>query len=283
MASTLTTAPLWAALFVSAILAAIIFCFCFIIHYFLSDPSDAKLSQSDRGFAQDLINMFFFWQDDRTGDYKLSKTKVITFIIFVIGFFACPVIPTTLFARFAYGAVFSVPAFLLGYAIHNLAKPKRTERKAVPQTPKVVVEEPVKTEEPVYERPKFPQYRKRIDELERDYLKKEKNARELIEKKFTPPQISYDKFMAVVDVSTRVFNDQLDSARTLIDLASEDSEEVESEIKSKIDVLQSIIDQMEDLIDELVINMSKSASDDEKVHELVEEMSDLIDSVKEYR
>ena len=120
-----------------------------------------------------------------------------------------------------------------------------------------------------------------INKLKDEYSVKEKNARKLIAEKFTPPQISYDKFIGVVNNSTKLFNTQVASAETMMDLADEESVSIRHELDSKIDVLDKIIDRMDNLINELVISMSKD-SDDGEVHDLLDDMERLIDSVKKY-
>ena len=55
---------------------------------------------------------------------------------------------------------------------------------------------------------------------------------------------------------------------------------IKNELDSKIDTLNSIIDKLEEFIDELIIH---SASETEKdVENLTKELDDLINSVKDY-
>ena len=57
---------------------------------------------------------------------------------------------------------------------------------------------------------------------------------------------------------------------------------IERELKNKLVTLNSFIDKMEDLINELVIQISSNKYDDEDINGLFKEMDDLIDSVKDY-
>ena len=66
----------------------------------------------------------------------------------------------------------------------------------------------------------------------------------------------------------------------MIDLASEHSAKIENEIKTRIKVLENISAKLDDLTNELVINMSDD--NDEDIHNLFDEMSDLVKSVKDY-
>ena len=92
--------------------------------------------------------------------------------------------------------------------------------------------------------------------------------------------MTYTRFIGVVDKSTKMFNTQVDSAMTMINLASEYSPKIENEVNSKIGIMEIIIDKLDDLTNELVLTMEKSS--DEDVNNLFEDMSDLINSVNDY-
>ena len=57
---------------------------------------------------------------------------------------------------------------------------------------------------------------------------------------------------------------------------------VEGELENKIRTLNTFVDKMEDLIDELVIHLSSNKKDDEDINNLFKDMDDLINSVKDY-
>ena len=113
-----------------------------------------------------------------------------------------------------------------------------------------------------------------------EYDSKEKHLRDLIAKRFEPPQLTYDRFIAAVDNCTKIFNEKAESVQSIIDLASDDSKRVDDEIKSRMEILNSLIDKIDDLTDELVLNIGKSGDVD--VKDLLVDMEDLIDSVKNY-
>ena len=111
---------------------------------------------------------------------------------------------------------------------------------------------------------------------------KERVVRDLIKRRFEPPQITYDKFISIIDSSNKLFNQQVDSAKSIIELAAEDTPRVRGEIEGKIANMKKIIDQIEELTNELVINISNDDESKEEVENLIENMENLIGSVKEY-
>lgn len=125
-------------------------------------------------------------------------------------------------------------------------------------------------------------YEKEVNNLKALFDVKEEIVKELIHKKFAPPQITYDRFMNVVDSSHKLFYVQHDSALNIINLAADDTPRIEDELKSKINNMKAIINQIEDLTNELVINISDEDGASEEVKNLLEEMENLIGSVKEY-
>ena len=125
-------------------------------------------------------------------------------------------------------------------------------------------------------------YTSEVEELRDIFDEKEETVRKLIEKRFQPPQITYDRFMATIDKSHDLFYSEADGALNIARLAVEDTPRVESELESKISTLKSIIDQIEDLTNELVINISSKEKSHDDVKVLIDDMESLIDSVKEY-
>ena len=111
---------------------------------------------------------------------------------------------------------------------------------------------------------------------------KEEVVRDLIEKRFAPPQLTYDKFINIVDSAHKLFYRQADAASSIINLAAEDTPRVQDEIESKISSMNTIIDQIERLTNELVINISNETGASEDVANLLDDMENLIDSVKDY-
>lgn len=126
------------------------------------------------------------------------------------------------------------------------------------------------------------EYEREVNNLKVAFDVKEKVVRNLIEKRFTPPQITYDKFMATTDSCNKIFYDQADSCLNIIKLAVEDTPRIRQELNNKINIMKTIINQIEELTNELVINISSDSKSKDEVNVLLEDMEDLIDSVKDY-
>lgn len=124
-------------------------------------------------------------------------------------------------------------------------------------------------------------FEKEINNLKILFEVKEEVVRELIEKRFTPPQLTYDKFISMIDKSHELFYNQSEKATDIIQLAAEDTPRVRGEIQSKIQSMEMIINQIEELINELVININNE-DDDSDVKNLLDDMENIIDSVKDY-
>jgi hypothetical protein len=126
-------------------------------------------------------------------------------------------------------------------------------------------------------------YENEISNLKVLFEVKENVVRQLIEKKFKPPQITYDKFIKMVDSCNKLFYSQADTASNIIDLAVEDTPRIRQEIENKIDSMKKIINQIEDLTNELVININSDSESQGEVQVLLDDMEDLISSVKDYK
>ncbi len=176
-----------------------------------------------------------------------------------------------------------LPLLYLYYIFNHKKYAKDTVKKQVKESKKKV-ETPVSTtaDEKSSGRDSFKRYEKEISNLKVVFNVKEKVVRELIEKRFEPPQITYDKFMSSIDNCHKLFYAQSDAASNIIDLAVEDTPRVQDEIKGKIDAMKKIIDQIEDLTNELVINISSSGESTDEVKNLLDDMENLIESVKDY-
>ena len=174
-----------------------------------------------------------------------------------------------------------LPLLYLYYIFNLKGHEKDTVKK---QVKKSKVETPVSTtaDEKSSGLDSFKRYEKEISNLKVLFNVKEKVVRELIEKRFEPPQITYDKFMSSIDNCHKLFYAQSDAASNIIDLAVEDTPRVQDEIEGKIDAMKKIIDQIEDLTNELVINISSSGESTDEVKNLLDDMENLIESVKDY-
>ena len=123
-------------------------------------------------------------------------------------------------------------------------------------------------------------YKSQIDEIEQDYNSKQAKATELVEKLFDPTHMSYSKFTNAIKKSNQLFANQLKIAQKMLELDSNSI--VDGEIENKIKTLNTFVDKMEDLINELVIQLSSNKKDNDDINNLFNDMDDLIDSVKDY-
>ncbi|WP_458453602.1 zinc ribbon domain-containing protein [Methanobrevibacter sp.] len=125
-------------------------------------------------------------------------------------------------------------------------------------------------------------YEPEVLRIEKEYNSKQAKAKELVDKLFDPSHISYQKFTAAIKKSNGLFDNQLSVARKMLELDNGNNPVIEKELKNKIQTLETFVDKMEDLINELVIQLSSNEDDDEDINNLFSEMDDLIDSVKDY-
>lgn len=126
------------------------------------------------------------------------------------------------------------------------------------------------------------QYDARISELEQEYDIKQSRAKELVEKLFDPNHMAYKRFTSSITKSNNLFSTQVGIAKKMSELNTEENPFVEKELANKIHTLETFVDKMEDLINELIIHMGSNKEDNEDIDNLFQDMDDLIDSVKDY-
>ena len=129
--------------------------------------------------------------------------------------------------------------------------------------------------------PEYLEYQMQLDELNSKFASKEKSTRDLIAKRFEPPQLTYTRFISGVDKSAELFKSNSESAYTMISLTSEYSPRIAGEIEKKIDILKKIVEKLDSLSNELILNDDISDKK-EDVDTIIEDMDNLIDSVKDY-
>ena len=246
-----------------------------------------KIVDIDSGFYEgnpgdDIRHFLFFWNDGYR-KFRLSKTKLFTVALVIIGLISGI---ASYFAGegglIALGnilvfVVFAIIAFVIGAVIHQLTghDHSRYAQKEVDVYKSTKLPKTNENTSPI-----FADYLKSADELKREFDESESKTRDLINAKFEPPQITNDKFMAVVDNSRRIFDEQYSGLLNLINYSKSDSAKIEGEITSRMDNLKSITDKLNDLSDELVISMSKSNDGD--IHNVLNDVETLIDSINDY-
>lgn len=131
--------------------------------------------------------------------------------------------------------------------------------------------------------PDYSEYKNQIRKLKETYEIKEAKVLELLEKKFPSGQMSYYRFKGEVDNCRVSFFKEADAAESMIELSDEYSEKIAEELKNKVKTLKQIVGKLNDLQSELIISISNEADDgDEEIRNLIKEMNELIDSVKNY-
>lgn len=123
-------------------------------------------------------------------------------------------------------------------------------------------------------------YESKVKEIEKDYNSKQARATELVEKLFDPTHMSYSKFTNAIKKSNQLFANQLKITQKMMEM--DNSAVINREIENKIRTLETFVDKMEDLINELVIQLSSNEKDNDDINNLFKDMDDLIDSVKDY-
>lgn len=131
--------------------------------------------------------------------------------------------------------------------------------------------------------PQFRAYNTQINELRDEFNHKEENITNLINNRFNKEELSYDRFTSVIDNCHKIFNHQADAATSIIQLAPEFSERLDESVKGKISILESINDEMNNLLEELILHDGDEKQSDEDLKELFSNMDNLINSVKDYR
>ena len=126
-------------------------------------------------------------------------------------------------------------------------------------------------------------YESQVNNLKQLYEVKEKVAIDMIEKRFSPTEMTYEKFMSTLRSCSNLFYEQVESTLNIINFSSDNSPKVEYEIKNRIDILKLIIEKVDELTNELVLNMGSLDSDSDEIRYLVEDMEKLIKSVKDYK
>lgn len=239
------------------------------------------------------LEKLIYKKDNNT--MRISKTKVITLLVFIT-FFIWPLYDFLFVPKYSYlgpgtailtaliiALIVSVPVFIIGFIISKIIgkNNKSPQNTSSANTSNQNVAEIDKNIKPIKTNNLNTDSRVlKINELKKEFDEKELTTKELIKAKFEPPQVTYDRFISVVNNCSKIFNEQYSSALNLINLSNNDSEKIDEEINSKINILQSLIDKLNDLSNELVINISKTK--DEDIDNVINDMENLISSINNY-
>jgi len=110
------------------------------------------------------------------------------------------------------------------------------------------------------------------DELLLLFESKEKIAREMIERKFPAPQITNSKFNGVLDNCKEVVESQVEILNTLTP-----TDKTKYEIDSRKKLIKQLISKVDDLTNELIL------SEETNIEDVINDMDNLITSVKDYK
>lgn len=124
-------------------------------------------------------------------------------------------------------------------------------------------------------------YDKKAYDLEHLYKLKEEMAIDLIEKRFLSNSLTYDKFITVIESSRTAFYQEFNAILTITKVTDENNDKINVKLANGIATLKKIIEKLDELTNELVINLN--SSHDEEITNLLEDMENLIDSVKDYK
>lgn len=210
-------------------------------------------------------------------DFKKAYYPVIVKIIIYYIMWMMLIVPIILLTNNIIILIFIVLLLLPIYKIRKIIKDKRAIR-----LNKIKTYENSKNNNYSSINPKFIEYERQILKIKQEFSYKKIKATELIEKRFAPPQITYDKFISTVENVDKVFMSESETALDMIRYSNEYSEDMDAQIKIRIKTLKLFSKQIDDLTKELLINMSNDSNSDETIKNLIDQMDNLIDSVKEY-
>ena len=233
----------------------------------------AKMKTSTGNLSVDIRNFMFCCYEEK--GFRYSKTKIISLSIYIVSVIVIFSATSNPLLALILGLILFIPTYLVGSAIHrkSIANKEVTENE-IKETPKHKIEKKVSKNNP------FIQYLTQVYDLADEFEIKQNRARSAVEKRFEPPQITYDKFIAVIDSSCNLFESEVKSIESIAISSDEPSEKLVGEINSKISILKLIIEKIDSLTDELILSMSKS--DDGKTANILEDLENLKDSIKDY-
>lgn len=276
--ASLTTPPFLFPVVMGAVVAVPVYIVGFIIHKVMK--IDSSFYEGD--LISDIKHFLLYWHNS---EFELSKTKFVTLAFILVGIFAglsSVITGASAGVALAYNLIslfFAVPVLIIGSAYHKIKTRNAPQIKA----PQYIEHKTEKKAEPVEADFELPSRSANnltaVNGLKKEFDEKEIKTRELIRAKFAPPQLTYDRFITVVDNCSKIFNEHYASCVNLINFASEDSKKVEDEIESKMDVLKTLIAKLDELSGELAISMSKKNDD---IDVVLNDMEDLISSIDDY-
>lgn len=128
-------------------------------------------------------------------------------------------------------------------------------------------------------KPKF-DYGYDFSKLKQEFNLKIKKLKKLIVEDFTDSKTTQDYFMAHIDYCEKIFNEKLAIINKIIEFESDDIEFIENQIENNVEALKLIIEKINDLSNEIIISIG--SKNKKEIENVLEEMDNLINSVREY-
>lgn len=119
-----------------------------------------------------------------------------------------------------------------------------------------------------------------LNELKDLYDSKEKVVIKILQKKFDENEMSYKRFILLIDKCHEMIYDEIKDAFNLISYTSYRPDYIEIIFKNHFEKIEKIIDKIDELMNNLVINERKNSTSEYK--SLLEDMDSLNKSVYEY-
>lgn len=129
----------------------------------------------------------------------------------------------------------------------------------------------------------YVRYENILKNLKDKYELKENEVKDLLAKRFEPPQQTYDVYISLIEYTTSNFNEQIYSIEELISLSDEYSFEIERKIKYGIVILNDIIEKVDYLKRKLIMQISDDIANDKEIDILMEELDRHIRNIENYQ
>lgn len=119
-----------------------------------------------------------------------------------------------------------------------------------------------------------------LKELKDLYDSKEKVVIKILQKKFDENEMSYKRFILLIDKCHEMLYNEIEDAFNLIAYTSYSPDYIEIVFKKHFEKIEKIIEKIDDLMNNLIVNERKNSTSEYK--SLLEDMDSLNKSVYEY-
>ena len=119
-----------------------------------------------------------------------------------------------------------------------------------------------------------------FSKLKQEFNLKIKKLKKLIVEDFTDSKTTQDYFMGHIDYCEKIFNEKLAIINKIIEFESDDIEFIENQIENNVEALKLIIEKINDLSNEIIASIG--SMNKKEIENVLEEMDNLINSVREY-